>query len=152
MKKVMVKIIARIVTFLMASVILMSGCNKVGEAYHGEKTLENTAWGVYDDKDYQAKLFVVFYSYDEGCDVCITGSDGAQCRYKGLYVFDGSAHKVEIRPVTDEDTPDTIPTGLTGTVDATGLTLEWYFYKEGDIGRIVFSRLFTYICPADELG
>lgn len=134
------------------AIVLLSSCNRIQEAYHGEKTLQNTAWGHFDEETHSAKWFVVFYSYDQGCEVCINGSDGKQCKYKGLYVFDESNHSVEIRPVVDEDTPENIPSELKGTVDATGLTLKWNFSHAGDPDILWSSALFTYICPADELG
>lgn len=140
------------IIMIIAPVLLITGCNKNEEAYHGEKTLQNTAWGVFNDDEYNAKWFVVFYSYDQGCDVCIQGSDGQQCHYKGQYVFDDAAHTVEIRPVIDEDTPDTLPSALKGTVDAEGLHLQWNYFHEGDIDIWWFSGLFSYICPADQLG
>lgn len=144
----------RLLTICLAVVaaLLLVSCNKEApEAYPGERTLVNTAWGYFPDGAINAKWFVVFYSYDQGCAVCIRDENAQQCHYMGKYVFEESTHKVTITPVIDKDTPDTIPTELSGTVDASGLNLQWSYFHGEDQGKY-FSQLFTYICPADQLG
>ena len=145
----------RIISIICCAVaaLALTACHKEDpEAYPGEKHIQNTAWGVFDESGLKTTMYVVCYSVDKGCDVYLPGDDQQMHHFLGAYIFNPADHSLKITPASSSEDYEHLPTEIFGNVDAEGLHLYWSHYRQGDIDRLICSGLFTYICKADELN
>ena len=136
------------VILLSIACLFFASCGKQGveEAWPGEKTLENTVWSHFPELSALSDMYIIIWDYDTRVNMVVKNEEGKGITCTGKVIYEDSTRNVTITGIKPRTEGESVPDKMTGSVSASGLNLKW------SCGEVSYECLFTYTCPADQLG
>lgn len=94
----------------------------------------------------QSDMYIIIWNYDTQVNMVVKNEAGKGISCTGKVIYQNATREVSITNIKPRTEGESVPDKMTGSVSASGLSLKW------SCGEVSYDCLFTYSCPADQLG